>query len=68
LRLPCEARAFLHPIAWEEPFGNAPVEALLCGTPVLTTPRGALPKAVNSDSGRFFETDGEFATALEAVG
>lgn len=67
LRLLGEARAFLNPIAWEEPFGNAPVEAMLCGTPVLTTPRGALPETVDADSGRFFETDEEFAAALEAI-
>ncbi|RWM03848.1 MAG: glycosyltransferase family 4 protein [Mesorhizobium sp.] len=68
LRLLGEARAFLNPIAWEEPFGNAPVEAMLCGTPVLTTPRGALPETVDADSGRFFQTDEEFAAALEEVG
>ncbi|MER8569184.1 glycosyltransferase [Mesorhizobium sp. M0924] len=67
LRLLGEARAFLNPIAWEEPFGNAPVEAMLCGTPVLTTTRGALPETVDADSGRFFETDEEFAAAFEAV-
>ncbi|UVK41667.1 glycosyltransferase [Mesorhizobium sp. AR10] len=67
LRLLGEARAFLNPIAWEEPFGNAPVEAMLCGTPVLTTPRGALPETVDADSGRFFETDDDFSNALQAV-
>jgi hypothetical protein len=67
LRLLGEARAFLNPIAWEEPFGNAPVEAMLCGTPVLSTPRGALPETVDADSGRLFETDEEFGKALDAV-
>ncbi|RVC75839.1 glycosyltransferase [Mesorhizobium sp. M4A.F.Ca.ET.022.05.2.1] len=67
LRLLGEARAFLNPIAWEEPFGMAPVEAMLCGTPVLTTPRGALPEIVDADTGRFFDTDAEFAAALSAI-
>jgi len=67
LRLLGEAKAFLNPIAWEEPFGMAPVEAMLCGTPVLTTPRGALPEIVDGDTGRFFDTDAEFAAALDAI-
>ncbi|TJW02558.1 MAG: glycosyltransferase family 4 protein [Mesorhizobium sp.] len=67
LRLLGEARAFLNPIAWEEPFGMAPVEAMLCGTPVLTTPRGALPEIVDVETGRFFDTDADFAAALAAV-
>jgi len=67
LRLLGEAKAFLNPIAWEEPFGMAPVEAMLCGTPVLTTPRGALPEIVNADTGRFFDTDAEFGSALGEI-
>jgi glycosyltransferase involved in cell wall biosynthesis len=68
LRLLGSARAFLNPISWDEPFGMAPVEAMLCGTPVLTTPRGALPETVDADTGRLFETDHDFAIALGEVG
>lgn len=67
LRLLGEARAFLNPIAWEEPFGMAPVEAMLCGTPVLTTRRGALPEIVDGATGRLFDTDAEFAQALADI-
>jgi glycosyltransferase involved in cell wall biosynthesis len=45
----------------------APVEAMLCGTPVLTTRRGAMPEIVDDDTGRFFDSDEEFAAALDAV-
>ncbi|RWK25702.1 glycosyltransferase [Mesorhizobium sp.] len=68
LRLLGEARAFLNPIAWEEPFGMAPVEAMLCGTPVLTTPRGALPEIVDDATGRLFDTDAAFAQAFSDIG
>ncbi|MDG4885179.1 glycosyltransferase [Mesorhizobium sp. WSM4884] len=67
LRLLGEAKAFLNPIAWEEPFGMAPVEAMLCGTPVLTTPRGALPEIVDDATGRLFDTDAEFAQAFADI-
>jgi glycosyltransferase involved in cell wall biosynthesis len=40
------ARAFLFPIAWEEPFGLVVAEAMAAGTPVVATPRGSLPELV----------------------
>ncbi|NUM88826.1 MAG: glycosyltransferase [Bdellovibrionales bacterium] len=45
------AGALLFPVIWEEPFGLAVVEALACGTPVVATPRGALPEIVDSTCG-----------------
>ena len=35
-----QARAFLMPILWEEPFGIVMTEALACGTPVIGLRRG----------------------------
>jgi glycosyltransferase involved in cell wall biosynthesis len=40
------AAAMLVPVQWEEPFGIVFAEALACGTPVLSCPRGALPEIV----------------------
>lgn len=40
------AAAMLVPIEWEEPFGIVFTEALACGTPVISCPRGALPEIV----------------------
>lgn len=40
------AAAMLVPIDWEEPFGLVFAEALACGTPVISCPRGALPEIV----------------------
>jgi glycosyltransferase involved in cell wall biosynthesis len=36
----------LVPVQWEEPFGIVFAEALACGTPVISCPRGALPEIV----------------------
>lgn len=53
------ARAMLVPIQWNEPFGIVFAEALACGTPVISCPRGALPEIVRS--GR----EGFLANSLE---
>jgi glycosyltransferase involved in cell wall biosynthesis len=46
LELMSEARAFLFPISWEEPFGMVVAEAMASGAPVVATPRGSLPELV----------------------
>ena len=59
------AKALLFPISWEEPFGLVLVESLLSGTPVVATPRGAVPELVPPEVGALFTTDEEFPEALE---
>lgn len=41
-----QAAALVVPIEWDEPFGIVFIEALACGTPVISSPRGALPEIV----------------------
>jgi glycosyltransferase involved in cell wall biosynthesis len=40
------AAALVFPLQWEEPFGMVLVEAMACGTPVLSLARGAVPEIV----------------------
>jgi glycosyltransferase involved in cell wall biosynthesis len=47
LKLLRSARALLNPIQWPEPFGLVMIEALACGTPVLTLRNGAAPEIVD---------------------
>ena len=46
------------PIRWPEPFGLVMVEAMACGTPVVTTNWGAAPELVD-DGVTGFRRDGE---------
>lgn len=44
------------PAQWEEPFGLTVIEALVSGTPVLGTRRGALPELVSAQVGALGNT------------
>ena len=41
-----QAKLFLAPIQWEEPFGLVFIESMACGTPVVAFSRGAVPEIV----------------------
>jgi glycosyltransferase involved in cell wall biosynthesis len=51
------ATALLNPICWPEPFGLVMIEALACGTPVLTYPRGSAPEIVDDNETGFLCRD-----------
>ena len=59
------ARALLHLVNFEEPFGLSVVEAMACGTPVIATRRGSMPELIE-DGVNGFLVDG-VAQAAEAV-
>jgi glycosyltransferase involved in cell wall biosynthesis len=60
------AKALLHLINFEEPFGLSVIEALACGTPVIAFPRGALPELI--EHGRTGFLVGSIDEAVEAIG
>ncbi|SFE21354.1 glycosyltransferase family 4 protein [Thermophagus xiamenensis] len=41
------AKALLHPINFDEPFGLSVAEAMFCGTPVIAFNRGSMPELIN---------------------
>lgn len=69
LELLGSARALLNPIRWPEPFGLVMIEALACGTPVLTLPWGAAPEIVDDGTTGFVcDSDADLVEAIERVG
>jgi glycosyltransferase involved in cell wall biosynthesis len=51
------ARALLHPINFEEPFGLSVVEAMFCGTPVIAFNRGSMPELIEHGKTGFLVKD-----------
>ena len=61
------ARALLHLVNFDEPFGFSVVEAMACGTPVIATARGSLPELVRDGESGFLVGDGDEAVAAVAA-
>lgn len=51
------AKVFLNPINWEEPFGLVMPEAMACGTPVVSLARGAAPEIIAHGKTGFLVSD-----------
>ena len=68
VRLLQHAHAMVFPIDWPEPFGLVMVEAMACGTPVVTRPRGAATELVeHGRTGFLCETEAQMVDAVHFV-
>ncbi len=62
------ARCFLMPIRWDEPLGLVLLEAMACGTPVITFNRGAVSEiVVDKKTGFIVDTVDEMVVAISKV-
>jgi glycosyltransferase involved in cell wall biosynthesis len=59
------ARALLHLVNFDEPFGFSVVEAMACGTPVIAHRRGSMPEIVEEDRNGYLVDS--IAAAVRAV-
>ena len=57
------ARALIYPTNWDEPCAGAPLEALACGTPVISTRNGCMPEMVTNETGVLCDTYSELLGA-----
>ncbi|MEJ1222532.1 glycosyltransferase family 4 protein [Sediminicola sp. 1XM1-17] len=60
-----KARALLHPILFDEPFGLSVAEAMMCGTPVIAFSRGSMPELIEHGKTGYLVKD--VLEAVEAV-
>ena len=62
------ARALLHYVSFDEPFGFSVVEAMACGTPVIATRRGSMPELIRDGvNGCLVDSVAEAAVAVGSV-
>ncbi|MBI2621033.1 MAG: glycosyltransferase family 4 protein [Candidatus Levybacteria bacterium] len=65
LKLYQEAKAFLFPILWNEPFGLVMIESLSCGTPVIAHRRGSTSEILRDGLTGFLVADEQMM--IEAI-
>ncbi|MCF2513676.1 glycosyltransferase family 4 protein [Sphingomonas sp. G124] len=64
-----EARALLHLIHFEEPFGLSVIEAMACGTPVIAYRRGSMPELIEHGvNGFLVDSFEEAVAAIDRIG
>ncbi len=63
------AKALLHLINFDEPFGLSVVEAMACGTPVIAIRRGSMPELIEDGvTGFLVDTVEQAIAAVERIG
>ncbi len=67
-RLLKDAKGFIFPLQWSEPFGLVMIEAMACGTPVIAFPYGAVPEVVrDQETGFLVKTIDEMVSAVQNI-
>jgi glycosyltransferase involved in cell wall biosynthesis len=61
------ARAFLFPTKLDEAFGLGMVEALMSGTPVICSDRGACPEIISPDVGIVCREESDYVAAVDQI-
>ncbi|MDT8760316.1 glycosyltransferase family 4 protein [Sphingomonas psychrotolerans] len=61
------ARALLHLINFDEPFGLSVIEAMACGTPVIAINRGSMPELITPKTGVLVDSADEAVAALDRI-
>jgi glycosyltransferase involved in cell wall biosynthesis len=61
------SKALLFPVLWHEPFGNAMMESMYFGCPVLGTPFGILPEIIRAEVGLLSTSISELAEQLKNI-
>lgn len=62
------AKGFLFPTKVDEAFGLGMVEALMSGTPVICSDRGACPEIITPDVGFVCSDEEQYVAAIERIG
>ncbi len=63
------ARALLHLISFDEPFGFSVIESMACGTPVIAARLGSMPELVQDGvNGYLVDAPDQAVAAIEAAG
>lgn len=67
VRLLSNARALIYPTNWDEPCAGAPLEALACGTPVISSVNGCMPELVKPGTGVVCRDYSELLASVEEL-
>src|SRR5262245_369490 len=68
VRLMSQAKAFLFPIHWDEPFGMVVIEAMAAGAPVLAYGRGSMPELIaDGETGYLVQSEAEMVDRIERL-
>ena len=67
-RMMSQAKGFLFPIKWDEPFGMVVIEAMAAGTPVLAYGRGSMPELIkHGETGYLVPTEDEMVDSMQRL-